>query len=321
MEGLFQILIILFFIVASIFDAVSRNKKKQEQKDRMESEEAAEGSAVEGMDARPGSPGRPPPRPRPTPMEGRRKAPTGEPAPRTTASGPAGSRRTASQESSSRETADQMIPEDFWAVLTGQAPARKAPKAPKAPVPEEAGTEGWNVTAEAGRSESARWEAGASVSGSRGAETAPDEGATSTRRSSRWMEGLDADEEGRRAGGERRPVPAASSRSFPKAPPPPPRPVSPFGRRADPMDEPGGDLEDISRGEIGDGRGAMQGAVDLGGAGARRRGASASPFVRLVASGRQEDLQSAIVLREVLGTPVASRSVSEAPGGWRWEER
>jgi len=318
MEGLFQILIILFFIVASIFDAVSRNKKKQEQKDRMESEEAAEGSAAGGMDARPGSPARPLPRPRPTPMEGRRKAPAGEPAPRTTASGPAGSRRTASQQTPSRETADQMIPEDFWAILTGQAPA---PKAPKAPVPEAAGTEGWNESAETGRSESARWEAGASVSGSMGAERAPVEDATTTRRSSRWMEGLDSDAEGERTGGVRVPVPVSSSRSFPMAAPPPPRPVSPFGRRADPMDEPWGDLEDISRGEIGDGRGAMQGAVDLGGAGARRRGATASPFVRLVASGRQEDLQSAIVLREVLGTPVASRSVSEAPGGWRWEER
>lgn len=318
MEGLFQLLIIVFFIVASIFDAVSRNKKKQEQKDRMDSEEAAEGSAVGGMDARPGSPARPRPRPRPTPMEARRMAPSGEPAPRTSTAGPAGPRRATPQEMPSRETADQMIPEDFWAVLTGQAPARKAPEAP---VPGAAGTEEWNETAATGRSESARWEAGASVSGSRGAEDAVVEGENPTRRSSRWMEGLDSHAEGEGTGGERVQIPASPSRSFPKAPPAPPRPVSPFGRRRDPMDEPWGDLEDISRGEIGDGRGAMQGAVDLGGAGSLRRGASASPFVRLVASGRQQDLQAAIVLREVLGTPVASRSVSEAPGGWRWEDR
>jgi len=312
MEGLFQLLIILFFIVASIFDAVSRNRKKQEQKERLDREEGAGGALEGGAEGarverpRPGAPARP--RPRPTPVEGRRKAPTGESAP--------------------RETADQMIPEDFWAVLTGQAPAQRTPEPspPEARAPEPA----------AAAPESARWESGAMAPmgmGGEGDRGAMPEEATGTRRSSRWMEGLESDMEGGPGEEEERRSammtprrPAAivpGTRTFPQAPPPPPKPASPFARRRiDPMEEPWGDLEDISRGEIGDGRGAVQGAVDLDGGGAsRRQGSSTSPFVRLVASGRQQDLQAAIVLREVLGAPVGSRSPSEGPGGWNWEDR
>lgn len=87
------------------------------------------------------------------------------------------------------------------------------------------------------------------------------------------------------------------------------------------MAEPWGQLEDISQGEIGDGRGAVQGAVELGEGARRRQGASDSPYVRLVSTGRQEDLKAAIVLREVLGAPVgARREETGTGGGWRWEE-
>ncbi|TVP42118.1 MAG: hypothetical protein EA350_17480 [Gemmatimonadales bacterium] len=289
MEGLFQLLILVFFIAASIFDAVGRNRKKKEQKDRMEEEEQAEQGTPQ---VRPGTR-----RPRPTareresgggtegvrprPMEGRRKAPTGEAEPRT--------------------TADQMIPEDFWAVLTGQAPAqRDEVQVEREPTPEP-------------DRKSDREPAGISAYNPEpyvGIGTVSDAEDTATRRSSRWMEGLDQEED-RRA----REVQQRAERQVPVTA----APVS-FPRRADPMDEPWGELEDISSGEIGDGRGAVQGAVDLGaGGGSRRFGATESPYVKLVASGRQEDLKAAIVLREVLGAPVGSRPASEAPGGWRWE--
>jgi len=285
MEGLFQILILVFFVVASIFDAVGRNRKKQEQKDRMEQEEAAE-EGVPGV--RPGT-RRPRPtareresgareevRVRPRPSEGPRKAPTGETEPRT--------------------TADQMIPEDFWAVLTGQAPVereevRVEPEREREP----AEVPAYTPTPWAGLDRKADTE------GSEESET---------RRSSRWMEGLGQEDDRRALESAQR-----ADRQVPVT-----AVAVPVPRRPDPMDEPWGELEDISRGEIGDGRGAVQGAVDLGGeGGSRRYGATESPYVRLVASGRQEDLKAAIVLREVLGAPVGSRPASEAPGGWRWD--
>ena len=88
------------------------------------------------------------------------------------------------------------------------------------------------------------------------------------------------------------------------------------------MAEPWGALGDISSGEIGDGRGATQGAVDVFGEGgtSRRAGATDSPYVRLVSSGRQSDLKAAIVLREVLGTQVGAQGRGEGPRGWRWED-
>ncbi len=300
MEGLFQILIIGLFIVASIFDAVSRNKKKQEQKERMKAEEAGEGADVAT-------------RPRPRPAQGTRASGAG-----TTIRPPDGPRRskapTGAGEGGDRTSAaDELIPEDFWAILTGEAPARKEEPEPTwAPAPTTASEPSPEAEAEA-----------------------------TTRRSSRWMEGLDDREGAGRAGGApaaeepvlagTRPRPSTSppggTRSFPA---PPPRPESPFARPApptrvaggDPMAEPWGALGDISSGEIADGRGATLPSVDLYGedGGRRRAGATDSPYVRLVASGRRGDLKSAIVLREVLGTPVGARGREDESRGWRWED-
>ncbi len=314
MEGMFQLLIIVVFIVASIIDAVARNRKRQEQKDRLDREEEGEGVfTADGATgaARPGAP------------EGRRKAPmpggrrsreeTGSAARREPGAGaskgrpgrpsPAGA---GSRSESRRTAADEMIPEDFWAILTGQAPKRQAPAEDAgedppvvphipAPVPSDR-YEDPDSTAEADR-DYAR--SPASLPRAEGA-TAPDPAAP-TRRSARWMEGL---------GKEPR---AASGRAAE------PRP-STFPRAFDPMAEPWGQFEDISKGEIGDGRGRTQGEADTEAGPRRRAGATDSPYVRLVAGGTTEDLRSAVVLREVLGTPVAARDRGDAIGGWRWED-
>jgi hypothetical protein len=289
MDGLFQILILVFFVVASIFDAVARNRKKQEQKDRMDQEEAAEqgAPAVRPGTRRPPSTareresgGREQVRGRPQPSEGPRKAPVGEAEPRT--------------------TADQMIPEDFWAVLTGQAPVERE----EVRVEREPHREPTREPAEVAAYTPKPW-----AGMDRTADTEESE-EPETRRSSRWMEGLGKEEDRRALESAQR-----ADRQVPVT-----AVAAPVPRRPDPMDEPWGEMEDISRGEIGDGRGAVQGAVDLmGDAGSRRYGATESPYVRLVASGRQEDLKAAIVLREVLGAPVGSRPASEGPGGWRWD--
>jgi hypothetical protein len=325
MDGLFQLLIIVFFVAASIFDAVSRNRKKQEQKERMEAEEEAEAGGGQARPSRPRparSEGAPGPQRRPEQgREGRRKAPTGRPA---EAGGTAPQRR-----SERRETAETMLPDDFWAILTGQPRPDRTPQAE--PSPGEGRGQASGARPGQGDGDDLPRDVRIPVPApsdrmARDGREAEELSPAATRRSSRWMEGLDTGEPGSEhgepvlAGTRPRPAARQGTRSFPAAPP---RPQSPFARPApkDPMDEPWGELEDISRGEIGDGRGATQGAVDLyGGEGARRAGASESPYVRLVSTGRQEDLKAAIVLREVLGAPVGSRGPSEGPGGWRWDD-
>jgi hypothetical protein len=120
--------------------------------------------------------------------------------------------------------------------------------------------------------------------------------APETRRSARWMEGLEEETSGE----PERPT-LAGTRVRPVLEPPP---------GSSSMEEPWGELEDITRGEIGDGRGAVQGALEL--EGAVRVGASRSPYVRLLTSGKREDLRAAVVLQEVLGPPVGSRGDQES---------
>jgi hypothetical protein len=308
MDGLFQILIIGLFIVASIFDAVTRGKKKQEQKDRMKAEEARE--AGEGTTRprppRP-APGTAPPRPSGagTTIRPPDRARGGEDAREPVGSGRAKAPTGAPKAEERRTAADELIPEDFWAILTGQAPARREPEPeaegralepeppvrPEVPVPvpsdRYSGPRGRMSTREKGKP------AAKSVpvrTPEVSTPTVSDPDSLPTRRSSRWMEGL----------GKGKAAP----------------------RRPDPMDEPWGRFEDISKGEISDGEGSVQGAVDLDGHGDAqlRAGVSDSPHVRLLASGRKEDLRSAIVLREVLGTPVGARGREDESRGWRWED-
>ena len=75
--------------------------------------------------------------------------------------------------------------------------------------------------------------------------------------------------------------------------------------------EPWESLEDITTGEISDGRGQVQESVEgPTGAGVesrRRRGSGRGAYTRLLETGKIEDLRKAVVLREVLGVPVGFR--------------
>jgi hypothetical protein len=260
MEGVFQLLVILFFIAASIFDAVARSRKKKEQKDRLDQED---GEEVGTITRAPGSR-------RPGAPEGRRKAPVpGTPrSPKqgsegTRSGGSAGEAGRKAPDEGRRTAADEMIPEDFWAILTGQAPKQKAPAppptAPELPpaephIPVPVPSDRYTPEAEADDRDYGR----SPVAVDRTIHTAKRSPGTPTRRSARWMEGLGGTPAEATAG--RRPH-AAGSR----------RPV-------DPMEEPWGVQEDISLGEIGDGPGSTQGADGLtGGEGMRRAGGYISP--------------------------------------------
>ena len=111
-----------------------------------------------------------------------------------------------------------------------------------------------------------------------------------TRRSARWMEGLDRE----------------------------PSEVRTGRRVADGLDEQSvwGAYQDISLGEIGSAEedglryedpvpGAA--AAASGSPGRSGRATHASSYVSLLTSGREEDLRSAIVLREVLGPPMGAQ--------------
>jgi hypothetical protein len=310
MEGAFQLLIILFFIAASIFDAVARSRKKNEQKDRLDREEGEEAGTVT----------RAPGTRRPRPTEGRRKAPAPG-APRSKQHGrdgrdgaressPSGGTRSEAPGEGRRTAADEMIPEDFWAILTGQAPKQEAPAPTPAPtkrtevppsephIPVPVPSDRYTPAPD----EDLRDYGRSPVAKDRTIVAAKPVPGAPTRRSARWMEGL--------GGG----AVEDAVRS--------PRPHTAGSRRpVDPMEEPWGVLEDISSGEIGDGLGSTQGAVDLtGGEALRRAGTTDSPYVRLVAEGTTENLRSAIVLREVLGTPVGARGPRDRIGGWDWED-
>jgi hypothetical protein len=296
MEGLFQLVIIGVFIVASVVDAVSRGKKRGEQ------EGTEKGTGTKG---RPSSARTPTGTVRGGTPGGRRKAPTGERSSAEPAPGASGEGR--------RTAAEEMIPQDFWAVLTGQAPAEPEP--------------GGEAGSAAGTGSGTRAPTKAApAAGDRKAKAAKpstghaEAGQPGTRRSARWMEGLEVEPPRAEPGTRAMPAPPAQA---PHTARPTPAAVGAPGRRpADPMAEPWGDFEDISAAEIGDGRGATQGSVALGGleGATRRPGVTDSPYVGLLATGRRKDLRSAVVLREVLGTPVGARGPGEGPGGWRWED-
>ena len=102
-DGIFQLLFLGLLILASVFDAVGRRRKRRRRMEEMEREEKAgdgEGAGA-GTSARwPGDPGS-------VPEEASTPSPREAPA-------PAGAR------TGGRETADSMVPDDLWAILTGE---------------------------------------------------------------------------------------------------------------------------------------------------------------------------------------------------------
>lgn len=110
-EGLFSLLFFGIFIVASIFDAVARSRRKKQRMEEMEREDGAVVAETEQ--------GRPDEYP-----EREWEAPRRQPAEWEAPSGSTSESRSepASEDGGAgeRETADAMVPEDLWAVLTGQ---------------------------------------------------------------------------------------------------------------------------------------------------------------------------------------------------------
>ncbi len=97
-DGLFELVFILLIVVASIVDAIGRSRKKQRRMEEMERED-------EGGVAAPSE----------EPSYGQAEE-SGATVASSRTSGPE------SEVEGERETADRMVPEDFWAVLTGEAP-------------------------------------------------------------------------------------------------------------------------------------------------------------------------------------------------------
>jgi len=303
MEGLGQLVFILILLAAAAFDAMARGQKKKRRMEEMEREEAEGGTATAE---------------RPRSSERYSRAPE--------------SRSQEREASGERETADAMIPEDFWAILTGQAPVEPEPEVEeRRPRGEDARQAEERRQEEDRRTESASREGtGAEDYRAAGTRTeeyrprrstedpplrphipapvpsdryserdretpsparvSPDE-APATRRGARWMEGLEArDQE------------AAIEEQEAAA----------YGR----IEEPWGEFEDISAGEIGDGSELVGGPIGDGDRAARpgRRPGSGSQYTRLLESGDREDLKKAIVLKEVLGTPAGFREIGHEWG-------
>jgi len=267
-DGLFQLFFIILIVAASVMDAVARNRKKKERMEEMERAEAEEGGPELEEDSggilttdsgdrdwsetsSRGKQGRTSDDLQPYSFGGETKEPEEEaqPAP--------------------RETADAMVPDDLWAILTGESRAPREKETP--PEPEEV---------EVKPPEPVRAE--------QDYRTAPGT-ARSPSPESRRSEG--------RSGGRSESV---------RRPPPPPVNVPGESEVYQAIEEPWGDIPDISIGEIrDDGSGA-----DLGDSEGRplkwgaRQGRYTSPYVELLKTGNSSDLRQAIVLSEVLGPPV-----------------
>lgn len=262
-EGFLQLLFILLIIVASVFDAVARSRKKKQQKERMDREEGIDPEDGDGEWATVEAP----------PRRERTKAPMGVPTEPEASDEPV------------RETADAMVPEDFWAILTGQQPEpepeqeRHAPDVPPleprtpAPVPSDRIAPRMRAPAPP-------------------PDTATPDAAIETRRSDLWMEGV-----GGRKTSERWTTGIEEEEA----------------RVYAPIPEPWDAIEDVAADEIGDGSGGAAPAVSEP-IGTRRRGAGGA-YTRLLETGRVDDLRKGIVLREILGPPAAFRDPLEEREG------
>ncbi len=272
-DGLFQLFFILIIVLASIFDAVSRNRKKRERMEEMEREEAEGEVRAERGDEAPVATAE---RPRDGVLQGDRGG---------------NGRDTGRGQDPSREeeTADAMVPDDLWAILTGE---RRPPK--PAPPSRESEEEPLEPVRTGSSPASARRPSH---------EPAPSAGSSSGPRSP-W--------------GRRPPSPAPPRTPVPL---PPPVEVPGEGEVYQEIEEPWANLPDITEGEIGFDERPRERESEPGGRGAprprwgKRARVEANPHTRLLVSGRREDLRSAIVLSEVLGTPVGLRGSSVSPAG------
>jgi hypothetical protein len=117
-DGFVQLLFVLILMFASLLDVVARGKRKRRGPTGELPREDVPPPEVRRPRRRPRgarAPGAPPGAPSPTSMPG--------------AEGPR----------DRRETADTMVPEDLWAILTGQAPPTREPR------PREPEGEAWSV--------------------------------------------------------------------------------------------------------------------------------------------------------------------------------
>ncbi len=277
-EGFVTILFILLFMAASVIDAVGRKKKRQRRMDEMEAEDAGDAWSQEGQEGQGGPP---------VAVEDEafryRRAPTGsrgepdmdryrrmdtsgssesEPTPAVSHSPPAQDR--------DRESAETMVPADLWAILTGQAPERPTPD-PGSRIPVPTPGDRMSTSTREGRPE------------------AVPEPEVMTRRSSRWMEGVDQREEG--SAGWTAAVEASEKEVF--------------GH----LEEPWGKLEDISKGDLTEVSSPLSSGddEDLARPRGRARGGAGTPYTRLLETGSVDDLRKAVVLKEVLDRPMALR--------------
>lgn len=227
-DGIFTLIFILLVIFMSVVDAVGRKRQKGRRMEEMEREEEA---ARERRAQRGGGPAAS--RERPGAAE-------------------------AEPEEAERETADQMVPDEFWAILTGQEPPTREPEIP-APVPDDRMSDGRTPGTPSPRK---------------------------TRRSAAWMEGIEGREEPDRAQ-----TPIAEDEE------------AAYGGLGDPW----GELGDISEGDVTARRPVPMGGPAVAGTGLSRRRRRQSRYTEMLESGTREDLRKAVVLREVLGPPVAFR--------------
>ncbi|MEX2527225.1 MAG: hypothetical protein WEA09_06255 [Gemmatimonadota bacterium] len=327
-DGLLQLLFFAFIIVASMVDAATRNKKKKERMEQMEREEASEAGGEGGVAAPPRrTPDR---RPQGAEASGEDTADsmlpddlwsilTGQDPStrrRSTSSGEGGASRGASGQEAGgpgREGApDSPVP--GWS--RSDPDPLERPHIPM-PVPSDRiskygppGGEGLTPQRQTGSPDDPE----------HGAEEVQSGASDDTRRSSRWMSGLEeretrdpAGSEGWSAGSER----ATSSERWSGGVAGRPEVVELS------LEEPWAYMEDITAGEIGEGVGGLGTGLGDSGPAATPGGPArvqvrgrkgASPYTRLLTQGREEALREAIVLREVLGEPVGWRDGSDIPG-------
>ncbi|TVP77366.1 MAG: hypothetical protein EA352_03880 [Gemmatimonadales bacterium] len=370
MDGLFELIFILVFIVAAVLDATARRRKKKRRMDDMESED-------KGPSGRPATRGEAP--------EGASSS-SGSPVGAGSGAGSGGSGGgSASRSGSDRETADSMVADDFWAILTGQP--REQPSGGdqgegEVMVRREDGryvprsvaeAEGWSYELPEGEGAGASSGTGPGTGGEgrglAGEGRSTRARAGEARRSEALGEGRGQQGEGRgdgvgayggpSAGGygagasgdaaADRPADASDRRRMADwddrgrrgelEPPkdaniPMPLPGDRYSAGADDelarqeaelfgaQAEPWKDMDDISDGEIADGRGGVGDDEDDGPATGplrRARRGGAGRYTRLLESGSMEDLRKAVVLREVLDQPLSLRAGVEGGRGWKDE--
>lgn len=277
-EGIFTLIFILFMVAASVLDAVGRRKKKKRRMEEMEAEDEVADTSPGEVATRRREEGRGGTR------EGR-----GRPGPERAAGG------------RDPQSAETMVPEDLWAILTGQPPRDRSSAEPEDAGP--AGPEEWSRPGsdDPGREPDIPVPVPQDrMSTSRSAEPASTEEAAPTRRSARWMEGTRGREESESwAGGT---IQEEESRIY------------------DLPEEPWGGMDDISSEDLTTTSGQEAPPEAAWGTRTRRpsrpRGMSGrGRYTRLLATGSVDDLRKAIVLREVLGPPIALKDES-APGRW-----